>query len=98
MKVRKCREGVLNMGQNMKQPCEVITYFRNGRIYPLKFRYYQVECARYLTVKVDRVNFIRVLERNGLKEMTYHVEGRRKQYKDRYALYLEPRSKTWWVV
>lgn len=81
-----------------KSPCEVITYSRDGRIYPLKFRYYEVSQARYVIVEVEKIHYVTITNRNGLKEMTYHLDGRRKRRKERYALYLDPRSKTWWVL
>jgi len=82
----------------MRKPCEVISYFKEGKILPVKFRYYCVEKATYYTVQVERIHFIHTRERNGLKERTYHLEGSRKQLKEQYELYLDPRSKTWWVI
>lgn len=80
-----------------KRPCEVISYFSNGQVYPLKFRYYSVEKARYLTVDVDKIHYVSTRDRNGLKEITYHLDGKRNRLKERYELYLDPRYKTWWV-
>ncbi|MFH5835548.1 hypothetical protein ACHAL6_05635 [Proteiniclasticum sp. C24MP] len=81
-----------------KYPCEVITYCKDGRVYPLKFRYYAVDQARYLTVDVEKILYVSMKDKNGLKEMTYHLYGRRKRLKERYTLYLDPRYKTWWVL
>lgn len=81
-----------------KNPCEVITYARDGQIFPLKFRYYAVDKARYFTVDVEKIHYITTANRNGLREITYHLEGRRKRLKERYSLYLDPRYKTWWIV
>ena len=81
-----------------KNPCEVITYAKDGQIFPLKFRYYAVDKARYLIVEVEKIHYVTTSDRNGLKEITYHLDGRRKRLKERYDLYLDPRYKTWWIV
>jgi hypothetical protein len=56
-----------------------------------------VEKARYLTVDVDKIHYVSTRDRNGLKEITYHLDGKRNRLKERYELYLDPRYKTWWV-
>ena len=81
-----------------KYPCEVIAYSKDGQIYPLKFRYYAVDKARYLTVDVEKIHYITTSKKNGLKEVTYHLDGRRSRLKEKYTLYLDPRYKTWWVL
>lgn len=88
----------MDFGYRKKNPCEVISYFSKGQVYPLKFRYYSVEKARYLTVDVDKIHYVSTRDRNGLKEITYHLDGKRNRLKERYDLYLDPRYKTWWVV
>jgi hypothetical protein len=96
MKVKEEEGGV--MCSVKKYPCEVITYSKDGRVYPLKFRYYAVDRARYVTVDVEKIHYVTIEDKNGLKEQTYHLDGRRKRRKDRYTLYLDPRYKTWWVL
>ena len=96
MKVKEEEGGV--MYPVKKYPCEVITYSKERRVYPLRFRYYDVNRARYLIVDVEKILYVSVRENNGLREMTYHLDGRRKRLKERYTLYLDPRYKTWWVL
>ena len=86
------------MSELKKYPCEVITYSKDGHIYPLRFRYYAVGKARYIIADVEKIHYITILNRNGLKEMTFHVVGRRGRLKEKYTLYLDPRYKTWWVL
>jgi hypothetical protein len=83
---------------HVKKACEVLTVFREDGVYPLRFRYYSIEDVEYLTVDVERIEFIRTRNRNGLVEKTYVLTGKRKQKKDTYALYQNPRDKSWWLV
>ncbi len=78
-----------------KTPVEVISYFKDGQIYPLRFRYYHVKKARYLVVFVVHIDYMVKMERNGLVEKTYHVRGKNQRRIKRYALYLDPKSKNW---
>ena len=82
----------------MKKVCEVLSFFKDGNIYPVKFRYYAVEKATYITVAVDKIKFIKIKDCNGLKEKTYHIMGSRNRLKEEYELFLDPRSKTWWII
>lgn len=82
----------------VKKACEVLTVFREDGVFPLRFRYYSIEDVEYLTVDVERIEFIRTRNKNGLVEKTYVVTGKRKQKKDIYALYQNPRDKSWWLV
>jgi len=82
----------------MKKVCEVLTLFKDGIIYPVKFRYYAVEKATYYTVDVDKIKYIKIKDCNGLKEKTYRITGSRNRLKEDYELYLDPKSKTWWII
>lgn len=80
-----------------KVPVEVISYFKDGQIYPLRFRYYHVKKARYLVVFVERIDYMVKVHRNGLVEKTYHLRGKSQKRIKRYALYLDPKSKNWFL-
>lgn len=81
-----------------RQPCEVISYYKDGRVYPLKFRYYSVENAVYYVYDVEKIYYVLEEEKNGLTEKTYFVRGKRKRLKERHTLYLDPRYKSWWLI
>lgn len=82
----------------VKTACEVVSLFRDGKVYPFRFRYYSVESVDYRTVDVEKVNFIRENDRNGLVERTYNVTGRIKRLRKMYDLYQDPRTKSWYIV
>lgn len=88
---------IMNGYGKIRIPVEVISYFKNGQIYPLRFRYYHVKKARYLVVFVVKIDYMVKTLRNGLVEKTYHVRGRNQKRVQRYALYLDPKSKSWFL-
>lgn len=97
--IMKERNQVSNMTSYGKPriPLEVISFFKDGQIYPLRFRYYHVEKARYLIVFVQRVDYLVTVEQNGLMEKTFYVQGKNQKRIKRYALYLDPKSKNWFL-
>ncbi len=82
----------------MRIPVEVISYFKDGQIYPLRFRFYHVRKARYLVVFVVHIDYMVSNGKNGLVEKTYHVRGENQKRLKRYALYLDPKSKNWFLI
>ncbi len=82
----------------IKTPVEVISYFKDGHIYPLRFRYYHVIKARYLVVFVVNVDYMVRMERGGLVEKTYYLRGKNQRRIKRYTLYLDPKSKNWSLI
>jgi hypothetical protein len=83
---------------SLKTACEVVSLFRDGRVHPFRFRYYSVESVDYRIVDVEKVNFIRENDRNGLVERTYNVTGRVKRQRKEYDLYQDPRTKSWYLI
>lgn len=83
---------------SLKTACEVVSLFRDGRVYPFRFRYYSMESVDYRIVDVEKVNFVRVNDRNGLVERTYNVMGRVKRQRREYDLYQDPRTKSWYLI
>lgn len=84
--------------QDYRQPCEVISYYKEGKVYPLKFRFYSVENAAYYVYEVEKIYYVLEEHSNGLTEKTFFVRGKRKRLKERHALYLDPRYKSWWIL
>ena len=41
--------------QDYRRPCEVISYYKEGKVYPLKFRFYSVENAAYYVYEVEKI-------------------------------------------
>jgi hypothetical protein len=76
----------------------VISYYKEGKVYPLKFRFYSVENAAYYVYEVEKIYYVLEEHSNGLTEKTFFVRGKRKRLKERHALYLDPRHKSWWIL
>ena len=84
--------------QDFRRPCEVISYYKDGKVYPLKFRAYSVENATYYVYDVEKIYYVLEEHNSGLTEKTFFVRAKRKRLKERHTLYLDPRYKSWWVL
>lgn len=84
--------------QDFRKPCEVISYYKDGKVYPLRFRVYSVENATYYVYDVQKIDYVLEEHCNGLTEKTFFVRVKRKRLKERHMLYLDPRYKSWWIL
>lgn len=84
--------------QDFRKPCEVISYYKDGKVYPLRFRVYSVENATYYVYDVEKIDYVLEEHCNGLTEKTFFVRVKRKRLKERHMLYLDPRYKSWWIL
>ena len=94
----KSKEGDFMYPQDFRKPCEVISYYKDGKVYPLRFRVYSVENATYYVYDVEKIDYVLEEHCNGLTEKTFFVRVKRKRLKERHMLYLDPRYKRWWIL